>query len=64
MDTNELCESLVRHVETTGSDVLEKNFVRDDKVLATVWVVVGEDAGAFARAVRRWLIKRDFMEDV
>ncbi len=34
METSEeICEALVRHVETTGSEVFEKNFVKDGKTI-------------------------------
>jgi hypothetical protein len=63
MSSEEICEALVRHVETTGSDVFEKNFVKDGKILCTVWCVVGENAQPFNEAVTEWLNDNGFNQD-
>jgi hypothetical protein len=64
MDSEEICEALVRHVEASGSEVFEKNFVKDDKILCTVWCVVGPNAERFCEMVRLWLELEGFHTDV
>jgi hypothetical protein len=61
--SDEICEALVRHVEVTGSEVLEKNFVKDGKILATVWCMVGPNAQSFNEAVKAWLAAEGFKLD-
>ena len=59
----EICEALVRHTEASGSEVFEKNFVKDGKVICSVWCMVGENADPFHRAIRRWLEEKGFTLD-
>jgi len=61
--SEEICEALVRHVETTGSEVFEKNFVKDDMVLCTVWCMIGPNAEAFQEMVVKWLTEQGFKLD-
>lgn len=62
--SEEICEALVRHVEVSGSDVLEKHYVDGTgKVLATCWCVVGEDSAGFAEMAREWLIANGYVGD-
>ncbi len=61
--SEEICEALVRHVETTGSEVFEKNFVKDEKVICTVWCMIGPNAEAFMQATRQYLADNGFNLD-
>ncbi len=65
METSEeICEALVRHVEIVGSEVFEKNFIKDGKVVCSVWCVVGDNAEAFMRQSRKWLEDNGFKKDI
>ena len=61
--SEEICEALVRHVEVTGSEVFEKNFVKQDRIVCSVWCIVGPNAEGFACMVRRWLRENGFKGD-
>lgn len=61
--SEEICEALVRYVEASGSEVFEKNFVKGGKVVCTVWCMIGDNAEAFADAVRGWLSENGFKLD-
>lgn len=60
----EISEALVRHVETSGYEVFERNFVKDGRILCTVWCMVGEDAQEFSLAMQEWLMDHGFNERV
>lgn len=59
----EICEALVRHVEVSGSEVFEKNFVKDGRILCTVFCIIGDNAQPFTKSVRDWLDSNGFRED-
>lgn len=61
--SEEICEALVRHVEVSGSEVFEKNFIKDGKVICTVWCMIGPNAEDFATAIRGWLADQGFNSD-
>jgi hypothetical protein len=63
--SEEICEALIRYIETTGADVFNKNFVRgkDGKILCTVWAVVGPEAAEFYRLVQEWVKTKEFTQD-
>lgn len=61
--SEEICEALVRHVETTGSEVFNKNFVKNGKVICSVWCVIGNNARPFSESVLTWLGDQGFKED-
>lgn len=61
--SEEICEALVRHVETTGSEVFEKNFVKNGEIRCTVWCMIGPNAQAFRDMINAWLIDTGFNED-
>lgn len=64
METSEeICEALVRHVEASGSEVFEKNFIKRGEVVCSVWCIIGDNAEEFAEMVRRWLADRGFKLD-
>ncbi len=63
MSSEEICEALVRHVEVSGSEVFEKNFVQNGQVVCTVWCMVGQNAASFAQMARDWLASNGFSED-
>jgi hypothetical protein len=63
LSSEEICEALVRHVEVMGSEVFEKNFVKDGKTLCSIWCIVGSNAEQFRDAARRWLAENGFKED-
>lgn len=54
-DHTALCEAIVRETEISGSEVFEKNYIRDDKILATVFCFVGEYAEELTALVRKRL---------
>ena len=60
MTTEELCEGLVRHLETTGEELFEKNYYKDDRILCSVFVIVGDNAEELTGLVREWAQKRGF----
>lgn len=47
MTSSQICEELVRHLEITGSEVFQKNFIKDGKVVCTVWCMIGPNAARF-----------------
>lgn len=61
--SEEICEALVRHVETTGSEVFSKNFVKDGRVICTVWCMVGPNAQDFKDVIEDWLEEEGFIEE-
>ena len=61
--SEEICEALVRYVEVIGSEVFEKNFIKRDRIVSTVWCMVGGNAERFAFMIRRWLVDNDFKDD-
>jgi len=61
--SEEICEALVRHVEMSGSEVFEKNFVKDEQMLCTVWCVIGPNAEEFNRMVCEWMDQNGFKPD-
>jgi len=61
--SEEICEALVRHVETSGSEVFEKNFVKNGKIICTVWCVIGPNAEYFAMETRKFLEDSGFKLD-
>lgn len=64
METSEeICEALVRHVETTGSEVFEKFFVKGGRVICAVYCMVGENAEPFREAIQAWLKNNGFNPD-
>lgn len=61
-----ICEQVVRHTEVSGSDCLEKNYIRngeDKTVIASVWCVLGPGADGFAKMAKRWLRKNGYEFD-
>lgn len=61
--SEEICEALVRHVKVSGSEVFEKNFVQGDRIVCTVWCVIGPNADDFAWKTRKWLEENGFKLD-
>ena len=61
--SEDICEALVRHIESYGCEVFEKNFVENDKVTCTVWCVIGDNAQDFQRMVHAWMNKKGFKEE-
>lgn len=49
-----LCEGLVRHLETTGEELFEKNYVKDGRILCTVFCIIGPNAEEMTALVREW----------
>ena len=54
MTTEVLCEGLIRHLETSGHELFEKNFVRDGEILCSVFAIVGPNAEELTGMVREW----------
>ena len=63
MSSEEICEALVRHVETSGSEVFEKNFVNGGRIICSVWCVIGDNAEPFALKTMEWLAENGFTLD-
>ncbi len=61
--TEEICEALVRHVETTGSEVFNKNFEKNGEAICSVWCIIGDNAEEFRAMIVKWLEKKGFKED-
>ena len=61
--SEEICEALVRHTEVSGSDVLEKKFFKDGRIICSLWCIIGVDAEGFAKQARKWLEENGFKED-
>jgi hypothetical protein len=62
--SEEICEALVRHVETTGSESFGKNFIQGRRIRCTVWCVLGDGAEEFCRMAERWLAENGYGEDL
>ncbi len=55
MTTEELCEELLRHLETSGEEMFEKNFLRPDgEIAATIFCIVGPNSTELTALVREW----------
>ncbi len=63
MTSEEICEALVRHVETMGSEVFEKNFVKNGNAVCTVFCVIGDNAEGFRQNAVEWLKENGFKLD-
>jgi len=61
--TEEACEFLVRETEMAGSEVFEKNFIKDGSILCSVFVFVGPDASEITALIREHLNKHLFQRD-
>lgn len=61
--SEDICEALARHTELSGSDVFEKNYVKDERVVCTVWCLLGADAEEFVVMARQWLADRGYKSD-
>ncbi len=59
----EICEALVRHVEIMGSEVFEKTFVKDGRIVCAVWCMVGPNAEAFNDSIKQYLEREGFHLD-
>ena len=60
--SEEICEALVRHVETSGSEVFEKNFIKGDKIVCTVWCMIGPNAQWFNKMIKKAIKKKGFKQ--
>jgi hypothetical protein len=63
MSSEQICEALVRHVELSGSEFFEKNFVKNERIICTVWCVIGDNAQQFSDDVKEWLEVNGFNLD-
>lgn len=64
MPTSEqICELLVRHVESTGSEAFSKQFIKDSKIQCSVWCVIGPNAQEFDDDCEQWMQRHGFNED-
>lgn len=61
--TEEICEALVRHLEITGSEVFEKFFVKNSRVICAVWCIIGPNAEPMREVVQEWLKANEFEID-
>lgn len=61
--SEDICEALVRYVETIGSEVFEKNFVEQGRIRCTVWCMIGDNAQGFNEMVKEWLETKGFRQD-
>lgn len=64
MTSEQICEAIVRHVEATGEEVFEKNFVQDDKITCSVFCIIGPNAEEMTALVREWLNSSGFKRNV
>lgn len=55
LTTEKACEFLIRTTEINGSESFEKNFVKDDKILCSVFVFVGPHAEEITAMIREQL---------
>jgi hypothetical protein len=62
-DTEALCEAPTRHTEIQGAELFEKNYIKNGKVLATVFCVVGKHAEELTALVREWMTKEGFKKN-
>ncbi len=62
-ESDEICEALLRHTETSGSEVFEKHFMMNGRVAGSIWCIVGPNSEDFSAAVRRWLDENGFKLD-
>ncbi len=61
MTTLDICEALARHLEHTGEEMFEKNFIKaDGKIHCSVFAVIGPNAEEFTALVREWATKSGF----
>lgn len=52
--TEQACESLARNLETVGEEMFEKNFVRNDEILCSVFCIIGPNAQELTALIREW----------
>jgi len=62
--TDELCEGLIRHLETIGEETLEKNFTRDGEILCSVFAIVGPNAEEMTGLFREWMASKGYQRHV
>jgi hypothetical protein len=62
-NSDEICEALVRHLEISGSEVFEKSFVKNGRVVCAVYCIVGENSEPFMNAVQKWFEEQGFNKD-
>lgn len=58
--TEEIAESIVRHMETAGIEMLEKNFISNNKIVCSVFCIVGPDAEEMTAIIRKWIIGKGY----
>lgn len=61
--SDEICESLTRHVEMSGSEAFDKTFIQGNKIKVSIWVVLGEHAARFNADCEQWMVDNGFNED-
>ncbi len=62
-ESKRICEELTRHVESYGLECLEKHFLKNGKVVVSVFCMVGPNAEAFRNGVIAWLEENGFNEN-
>jgi hypothetical protein len=54
LTTEKACEFLVRHLELLGEEMFEKNFVKDGRILCSVFCIIGPNAEELTGLIREW----------
>ena len=53
----------MRHTEISGSEIFEKFFVKNGRIVCAVYCIIGDNTEAFREATLEWLSKNGFKED-
>jgi hypothetical protein len=55
LTTKRACEFLVRETETSGAESFEKNFIKNDRIICSVFVFLGNNAEEITAMIREHL---------
>ena len=59
MDTTQICEALIRHMEIEGCEMFEKNYIRNGEIHATVLGIIGPNAEELTGLIREWAMAKE-----
>lgn len=55
------CEALVRHLEVCGEELLEKNFIQNDQITCSIFVILGPNTEELTGLVREWCLSKGLL---
>jgi hypothetical protein len=58
--TEEVCEALTRHLEESGEELFEKNFIKNGEILVSIFAIIGPNAPEMTALFREWAMGSGF----